>query len=640
MGEGFKSFYQNVLNERLSELLPAQLREKYEPVSCLSGGESSEVYLVRRRSDGQKAVLRVAMSGAGSGAQIERQILDRLNHPAIPKALDALTEDGREYLVREYMEGQTLGAYVKAHGPLQETEIMDIAVGLCDVLSYIHTRQPPIIHRDIKPENIVIDLDGCVKLIDFGIARTWREQAQSDTVAIGSRPYMAPEQFGGAQTDARTDLFSLGVVMIFMATQDPDRTNLPYRFSRGKLLPVVQKCVKVDPAMRYQSAVQLKKAIQRIRRRTLTRILIAAGSAVAVTLLMAVALRLGDEGGFARGYAAGYQAGVEYGQAEGEKRGFDTGYNQRLDELIQARVQGMDDNAVRFFSGVTYQGNTSGNQINDGLAVEAGDYICYAAATQIYRMSPDGKRESLVCNHEGRALNYHNGYLYHLGERGWVYRASVDGSECVPILKHHIDDLLVDGDKLYVANSEDGRKLYRCNLDGSGFEKVSDADDMFYPSISNGYLYFSHLSGKDRYLARLSLDALDSEPEKLDNPEANWINVVGDNVFYAAHNVAPETGFTTSGIMRLNVNGTQRARVIGDMLSYMNVTRYGIFAFSGPDKGRLHKISLDGSKDDLLVDAKVGCVNVAGGWVFYINRDDKDALYRVRVDGTENQRLG
>jgi hypothetical protein len=76
------------------------------------------------------------------------------------------------------------------------------------------------------------------------------------------------------------------------------------------------------------------------------------------------------------------------------------------------------------------------------------------------------------------------------------------------------------------------------------------------------------------------------------------------------------------------------------MLSYMNVTRYGIFAFSGPDKGRLHKISLDGSQDDLLVDAKVGYVNVAGGWVFYINRDDKEALYRVRVDGTDNQRLG
>ena len=107
-------------------------------------------------------------------------------------------------------------------------------------------------------------------------------------------------------------------------------------------------------------------------------------------------------------------------------------------------------------------------------------------------------------------------------------------------------------------------------------------------------------------------------------PRGQWINVVGDNVFYAARGA--ETRFITSGIVRLNVNGTGAPGPWATCCR-MNALRHLCCWQAG--QGRLHKISLDGLRDDLLVDAKVGYVNVAGGWVFYVNRDDKRRCTRA-----------
>ncbi|MGI6689201.1 MAG: serine/threonine protein kinase [Christensenellales bacterium] len=101
------------------------------------------------------------------------------------------------------------------------------------MLTYLHGQTPAVIHRDIKPENIIRTSEKDIRLIDFGIARTFREDTDTDTQVIGTKPYMAPEQFGSEQSDNRADIYALGMVMLFLATGKPDRlllkTAYPYK---------------------------------------------------------------------------------------------------------------------------------------------------------------------------------------------------------------------------------------------------------------------------------------------------------------------------------------------------------------------------------------------------------------------------
>jgi len=311
MDEGFQSFYHSILNEEIESVFPEELLERYEAASCLAYGKDSEIYLLTRRKDGAKAILRASKAGAGEDALAEYQILKELNHPGVPKAMDVYERGGKGYLVREYIEGQTLKQYVKEVGPLGEATLIGIAAGLCDILAYLHGQTPPVIHRDIKPENIVIDPEGRARLIDFGIARAYREHATSDTVAIGTRPYMAPEQFGGAQTDGRADLYALGVAMIFMATGQSGKQYLTGSFPYKDLVPIIKKCIKTDSDQRFQSAERLKRRLLWLRGRVARKIAIGAGACAAALALFALGLFIGQGQGFQRGVDAVMDVPIE-----------------------------------------------------------------------------------------------------------------------------------------------------------------------------------------------------------------------------------------------------------------------------------------------------------------------------------------
>ena len=186
MPESFDGYYQRILSEEATARWPAPLTEAFEPVSCIASDEKGEIFVVTRKADGAKGILRISKGEGAEDAKAEHEILSRLCDGRIPKALALFEEEGVSYLVREYMEGQTLKEYVKAHGAVPEKELIGIALDICGILSYLHGQTPPVIHRDIKPENIIIAPDGAIKLVDFGIARTHRADATSDTVAIGT----------------------------------------------------------------------------------------------------------------------------------------------------------------------------------------------------------------------------------------------------------------------------------------------------------------------------------------------------------------------------------------------------------------------------------------------------------------------
>lgn len=148
----------------------------------------------------------------------EVNILKSLSHPMLPRIAD-LCEDGQyTYIVMDYIEGETLAEVLKAEGKIGEPRLVEWARQLCDVLIYLHSRNPPVIYRDLKPSNIILDDSGRLHLVDFGTAKSFREEALDDTVYIGTQGYAAPEQFGWGKSDERTDLYNLGMTLFHLAT--------------------------------------------------------------------------------------------------------------------------------------------------------------------------------------------------------------------------------------------------------------------------------------------------------------------------------------------------------------------------------------------------------------------------------------
>jgi serine/threonine-protein kinase len=156
----------------------------------------------------------VEQHNAIAGFQREAQILATLDHANLPKVVDYFAENGKQYLVMDFVEGQTLEQIVAATpGFVPEPTALNWIEQICNVLEYLHACQPPIIFRDLKPANIMLTRDDKIKLIDFGIARFFQAGKTKDTAAYGTMGYAAPEQFGTGQTDARSDIYSLGVVL-------------------------------------------------------------------------------------------------------------------------------------------------------------------------------------------------------------------------------------------------------------------------------------------------------------------------------------------------------------------------------------------------------------------------------------------
>lgn len=205
----------------------------------------------------------------------EARAAGNLSHPGIVTIFDFGEDNGRYFIAMEYLEGETLKSRISRMGPLPTEEAIRILSALCDAVEYAHARQ--IVHRDIKPDNIHLLPDGTVKITDFGIARMLGEQ--TITVAgqvFGTPSYMAPEQIRGAMVDARTDIFSLGLVLFEMlsgrkAFWGEALETVVYRIMSEPVPPlhdqpasinaVIQMAAQKDPGQRFVSAAQMKAAL-------------------------------------------------------------------------------------------------------------------------------------------------------------------------------------------------------------------------------------------------------------------------------------------------------------------------------------------------------------------------------------------
>ncbi len=202
----------------------------------------------------------------------EARILSDLLHPNLPRIYDHFTENERSYLVMDFIEGQTLEDYLeKANGnPLPLDQVIEWGEQLCNVLSYLHNHQPPIVFRDLKPSNVMISESGHIYLIDFGIARIFKPGQSHDTVALGSPGFAAPEQYGKAQSSPRSDIYSLGALLHCLLT-GVDPSEQPFFFKPASHLnpaippsleQLLQQMLEMDAQKRPASAQDVLKVLR------------------------------------------------------------------------------------------------------------------------------------------------------------------------------------------------------------------------------------------------------------------------------------------------------------------------------------------------------------------------------------------
>lgn len=248
---------------------------KYKILSEVGHGGMSVVYLaINERANKTWAIKEVRKDGVcdfeavKQGLVAETDMLKKLSHPHMPSIIDVIDTDDSFLIVMDYIEGTSLQNVLKKSGAQPKELVIEWGKQLCDVLGYLHSREPAIIYRDMKPANVMLKPNGEITLIDFGTAREFKNRAMvEDTTCLGTRGYAAPEQFGGhGQTDARTDIYCLGATLYHLITghspAEPPYEIKPLRywnpaFEGTGIELIINKCCQQDPAARYQSCAEL-----------------------------------------------------------------------------------------------------------------------------------------------------------------------------------------------------------------------------------------------------------------------------------------------------------------------------------------------------------------------------------------------
>ena len=240
-------------------VLPDRLSQ-YHYVSCLADKDRKKVWVLQK-DNGQKVLCKFASGEYADMLRTESTAFSLGKFRFVPYVFDYFETEEGAYLLREYIEGETLEEMIERRGPLSLTEALPLMRQLCGMLSRFHSCTPPVIYRDLKPANIVCQPSGDCCLIDMGSVRTYHEDGSPDTVFMGTPDTAAPEQFGARQTDNRTDIYSLGILFYYLLTgrlkmQPGSLHGLP-----GRAAAIIKKCVSFDPENRYSDIEQVQTAL-------------------------------------------------------------------------------------------------------------------------------------------------------------------------------------------------------------------------------------------------------------------------------------------------------------------------------------------------------------------------------------------
>lgn len=253
------------------------IRDRYEVLEILGKGSSGIVYKVRESGLGRILAVkeeRCVTERQEEAFARELQIMKECFHPSLPVVIDSFRQGDCAYLVMEYVDGVTLQEYIERKGRLSQEQSLVFAIKIGEVMSYLHSRNQPVVYGDLKPENIIVTQERQLRLLDFGTAG--REEAfGGDKGCCASPGYAAPEQKKGRQAVLQSDIYALGVVFHYMLTgEDPCKPPYLIRPLRecDRALPaclekIISRCLKEEVRKRYQNMTMVQTALQSVSKK-------------------------------------------------------------------------------------------------------------------------------------------------------------------------------------------------------------------------------------------------------------------------------------------------------------------------------------------------------------------------------------
>ncbi len=275
--------------------LPEQITARYEILSCLKHTEQRRVYLIKDNVDGRRLILKYASGKNGELLEREHRIVSTLKENGVSCSLLTepvcfFREGDVSYYIREYVEGKTLCSIVEENGPFSQKDAFGIITQLCRQIHILHTQEKPVICRDINPNNVLLCNDGSLRIIDLDSARFYDRRLTTDTICVGTNEMAAPEQFGYTQTNVRTDVYVLGMLLLYISTGSYDR----YAPISRRLKRIIAKSTAFDPEERYGSMTEMRRALSQ-HYRSAVRIAAFAAAAAVICVSVAIGIRIGSE---------------------------------------------------------------------------------------------------------------------------------------------------------------------------------------------------------------------------------------------------------------------------------------------------------------------------------------------------------
>ncbi len=479
----------------------AMLLERYKIMGVIGGGGMGTVYQARDMHfpDAYRLAAIKEMQTMATDPtlrqstlktfQREANILATLSHPAIPKIYDFFDDGERAYLVMEFINGSDLELLLQKTKELPVEKIVDWAIDLCDVLHYLHSHEPePIVFRDMKPSNVMIDSRGNVRLIDFGIAKTFVSGVKH--TMIGTEGYSAPEQYKGDVTPL-SDIYSLGATLHHVLTRKDPRLEPPFSFAERPvreanskipqaLADIVERALSFDIKNRFQSCAEMKDALEALRSRPQS--------------LLSV-------------------SGERAGQHDTT-----TGFiSEPISGAIQPRWQFKSEDEIRSSPAVmgttVYVGSYDTNLW--ALNLETGALVWKHATSGGIASSPvvDETNKTVMFGSE-------DGSFYSVDARtgriSWTYQTQ-GRIRCSPQLAHGHVFFGSDDGKMYCLNAANGRHLWNYDTNSPVRSRPFVTNDLIIFGSDSGEIFAAELSGARKWSYRAKRAIMSSPAVDQDN---------------------------------------------------------------------------------------------------------------------------
>lgn len=227
----------------------AEIMGDYDLVRVLSKKNGAEVLHLRHKKLLRDLVLRNYEKPIAAYSEIKDYKAEN-----VPIIYDAIEFEDGQIVLEEFIDGINLSAILETH-KYDYKEAKRVILPVCRGLQFLHSKN--IIHRDIKPENVIIEKNGRVVLVDFNASRVYAPDKKTDTVVLGTLGYASPEQFGISQSDEKSDIYAVGVLLNVMITGKHPSEAL----AKGKAGKIVLKCTQIDPKSRFKTVKKLIEAL-------------------------------------------------------------------------------------------------------------------------------------------------------------------------------------------------------------------------------------------------------------------------------------------------------------------------------------------------------------------------------------------